>query len=231
VTGTERRRRHPRFTVEDIHGQLTLSSKVEVLNLSLGGVAIRADRRLNIGSQYTLKLEMGDRFIAVRGLVVWAVLSGIRKVKGEDVPEYSAGLKFVDVLTDKVQGLIDFIDENRIVEEHRLAGLRFQVDAPGKAVLDADQGYRVRLISLSGMLIEAERPLDVDRVYAMRFDAPGGACVAFAGRVASCLADQPDGPSGLRRFRMGVEFADMAPPDRSRLEAFVTSLTGQRALP
>lgn len=226
MSGPDRRRRHPRFTVEDVQGQLTLASKVEVLNLSLGGVAIRADRRLNLGSQYTLKLEMGDRFIAVQGLVVWAVLSGMRKVRGEDVPEYSAGLKFVDVLTDKVQGLIEFIDENRIVEEHRLAGLRFQVEAPGKAVLDAVESYRVRLISLSGMLIEADRALDVDRVYAMRFQAPGGEQVAFAGRVASCTEDGQGGP---RRFRMGVAFVDMAGPDRARLESFVTSLTNRAA--
>ena len=222
MTAADQRRRHPRFTVEDVQGQLTVASKVEVLNLSLGGVAIRADRRLNIGVDYTLKLEMGDRFIAVRGVVVWAVLSGIRKARGEDVPEYSAGLKFVDVLTDKVQGLVDFIDENRIVEEHRLAGLRFQVEAPGKAVLDALESYRVRLISLSGMLIESDRALEVDRVYAMRFLAPGGP-VSFAGRVASCLEDGAG--TGLRRYRMGVAFVDMAEPERRKLQSFVTSLT------
>jgi PilZ domain len=226
VSGSERRRRHPRFTVEDLQGQLTLASKVDVLNLSLGGVAIKADRRLNIGSQYTLKLEMGDRFIAVQGQVVWAVLSGMRKVRGDDVPEYSAGLKFVDVLTDKVQGLIDFIDENRIVEEHRLAGLRFQVEVTGRAVLDAVESYRVRLISLSGMLIEADRALEVDRVYAMRFQAPGGGDVAFAGRVASCLEDAVGGP---RRFRMGIAFVDMSDSDRRRLQSFVKSLTSRTA--
>jgi hypothetical protein len=222
VTDADRRRRHPRFVVEDVHGHLTIASKVEVLNLSLGGVAIRADRRLNIGAQYTLKLEMGDHFVAVQGLVVWAVLSGMRKVHGEDVPEYSAGLKFVDVLTDKVLGLIDFIDENRIVEEHRLAGLRFQVEAQGKAVIDAVENYRVRLISLSGMLIESDRALELDRVYAMRFQARNGEPVAFAGRVASCLADGTGGP---RRYRMGVAFVDMGETDRARLESFVTSLT------
>ena len=224
----ERRRRHARFTVEDVRGQLVLASKVEVLNLSLGGVAIRADRRLNIGSEYTLKLEMGDRFLAMQGVVVWSVLSGMRKSRGEDVPEYSAGLRFAGVIDEKVQGLIEFIDENRIVEEHRLAGLRFQVEAPGKAVLDALESYRVRLISLSGMLIEADRSLDVERVYAMHFQTPQGEPVAFAGRVASCLEEDGGGP---RRFRVGVAFVDMAGPDRARLEAFVTSLTQGKPAP
>lgn len=222
MSGAERRRRHARFTVEDVRGHLVLASKVEVLNLSLGGVAIRADRRLNIGSEYTLKLEMGDRFLAMRGVVVWSVLSGMGKSHGGDVPQYSAGLKFAGVIDEKVQGLIEFIDENRIVEEHRLAGLRFEIEAPGKAVLDALESYRVRLISLSGMLIEADRSLEVDRVYAMFFKPPQGEPVAFAGRVASCLEEDGAGP---RRFRVGVAFVDMAGPDRERLDAFVTSLT------
>jgi hypothetical protein len=209
--------------VEDVRGHLVLAARVEVLNLSLGGVAIRADRRLNIGSEYTLKLEMGDRFIAMQGVVVWSVLSGMRKVRGEDRPEYSAGLKFTGVIDERVQGLIDFIDENRIVEEHRLAGLRFQVEAPGKALLDSLESYRVRLISRSGMLIESDRRLDVERVYAMYFQPPAGGRVAFAGRVASCLEDGEG--RGPRRYRIGVAFVDMAGSDRERLEAFVTSLS------
>jgi hypothetical protein len=218
----DKARRHPRFTVEDVRGHLVLASKVEILNLSLGGVALRADRRLNIGATYTLKLEMGDRFIAMQGVVVWSVLSGMAKTKGEDVPQYSAGLKFAGVLTDKLQGLIDFIDDNRIVEEHRLAGLRFDVEAPGQAVLDGLESYRVRLISLSGMLIEADRALDVERVYAMHFQPPSGERVAFAGRIASCAEEGAGGP---RRYRIGVAFVDMAGADRLRLETFVTSLT------
>jgi Tfp pilus assembly protein PilZ len=221
VSGKEKRRRHPRFTVEDVRGHLVLSSNVEVLNLSMGGVAIRADRRLNIGSEYTLKLEMDDRFIAVAGVVVWSVLTAVRKARGEDVPQYSAGLKFAGVLTDKLQGLIEFIDENKLVEEHRLAGLRFQVEAPGKAVLDTLESYRVRLISLSGMLIEADRAMDVERVYAMFFPHRGER-VSFSGRVASCTEANGDGP---RRYRIGIAFLEMAGADRRRLESFVTSLT------
>jgi hypothetical protein len=222
VSGLDKPRRHRRFTVEDVRGHLVLASKVEILNLSLGGVALRADRRLNIGSTYTLKLEMGDRFTAMQGIVVWSVLSGMAKVKGEDVPQYCAGLKFVDMLTDRLQGLIEFIDDNRIVEEHRLAGLRFEVEAPGRAVLDSLENYRVRLISLSGMLIEADRPLDVERVYAMHFEPPAGERVAFAGRIASCAEADATAP---RRYRIGVAFVDMAGADRRRLEAFVISLT------
>jgi hypothetical protein len=227
VSGAEKRR-HPRFTLEDVRGEVVVASKVEILNLSLGGVAIRADRRLNIGSDYTLKLEMGDRFVAMPGVVVWSVLSGLGRGRGDEAPEYSAGLRFTAAVTDKIQGVIEFIDENRIVEEHRLAGLRFQVDAPGKAVLDSAESCRVRLISLSGMLIEASRGLDLDRVYAMSFATPGGERIAVAGRVASCREERDGGPP---LFRIGVAFVDLAPPAPQRLEAFVSSLTQKSPAP
>lgn len=201
-----------------------MASRVEVLNLSLSGVAIRADRRLNIGSEYRLKLEAGDHFLSVKGVVVWSVLSGIRRLESDEVPLYSAGMKFVDVLTDKLQDLIDFIDDHKISEEHRLGGIRFQINAPGRAVLDTVESYRVRLISLSGMLIEADRTFEVERVHPMQFQPPGGDPVSFAGRIASCLEAPDDGP---RRFRIGVAFADMADSDRRRLEAFVASLDGR----
>jgi hypothetical protein len=222
------KRRHPRYTVQDVRGHLVLASRVEILNLSLGGAALRADRRLDIGAEYTLKLEMGDRFISMPGVVVWSVLSGLRPAKDEGAPQYSAGIQFKAAINEKMRDLVEFIDENRIVEEHRLAGLRFQVEAPGKAVLDSLESYRVRLISLSGMLIEAERRLEAERVYAMYFHTPHGDRVAFAGRVASCLEDAAGGP---RRFRIGVAFVDMAGHDRQRLETFVSSLTGRAAAP
>jgi hypothetical protein len=227
VSGSEQRR-HPRFTVEEVRGQLVRASKVEILNLSLGGAAIRADRRLNIGAEYTLKLEMGDRFLSLTGVVVWSVLSGLRGAKGEETPQYSAGLKFAAALTDKMQDLAEFIDENRIVEEHRLVGLRFQVDAPGKALLDSLESYHVRRISLSGMLIEAERSLEAERVYAMYFHTPHGERVAFAGRVASCREETT---GGTRRFSIGVAFLDMAGRDRERLAAYVSSLAPRAPAP
>jgi hypothetical protein len=225
VSGPDQRR-HPRFTVEDVEGQVVVASKVEILNLSLGGVAIRADRRLNIGAAYTLKLEMGDRFVAMPGVVVWSTLSGLRRGKGDGGTEYSAGLRFTAAMTDKIAGLMEFIDEHRLVEEHRLAGLRFQVEAPGKAVLDALEGCHIRQISRSGMLIEADRGLDLDRVYAMSFQTPRAEQVAVAGRVASC--QEKGGP---HRYRIGVAFVDMAAPDRERLDAFVNSLVSRPAVP
>jgi len=46
-------RRYKRFRLDfvEISGQLTFASEVSVLDLSMGGVSLRADRRLNIGGK------------------------------------------------------------------------------------------------------------------------------------------------------------------------------------
>jgi c-di-GMP-binding flagellar brake protein YcgR len=212
------KRRHPRFTVEGVHGTVVFASEVELLNLSLGGVAIRADKRLNIGAEYTLKLEVGDSPVAVRGVVVWSVLSGTRASGAEAPSQYSAGLKFMGVLTDTLQVLMDFIDRNKVSEEHRLTGVRFQIGS-GRALLDDTESYRVRLISLSGMLIETEHPMDVETRFPMELLPPGQESIHFTGRVASCQAAQGGGT-----HKIGIEFLQMSPDDRARLQRFVQSL-------
>jgi len=198
-------------------------SEVEVVNLSLGGVAIRTDRRLNIGGEYVLRLEVGDQFVEVKASVVWSVLSEIRK-KGEAdaAPEYSAGLRFQDVFTENLRGLMNFIDEHKIFEEHRLGGMRFQIDAPGKALLDSPEGYKVRLISLSGMLIETERALEVDAVYPMEIAPAEKPAIRFSGRVASCLEVLDATP---KHFDIGVAFVSMSPEDEARLGDFIASVS------
>lgn len=220
------KRRHPRFVVEGVHGRMVFASQVEILNLSLGGVAIRADRRLNIGGEYTLKLELGGEGIEIKGQVVWSVVSGVRKAaESETVPEYSAGLRFKDVFTERLLKLMAFIDRNKVFEEHRVGGLRFRIDAPGKALLDSPEEYRVRLISRSGMLIETQRALEPGKVYPMEIAPPGAETIRFDGRVASAVEIETDAPP---HFEFGIEFLALAPADDARLQDFIESLARDR---
>ena len=53
------KRRHKRYNLDlvEVNGKMSLTDKVEVLDISLGGVALKADRRLNIGKEYMIKLQ------------------------------------------------------------------------------------------------------------------------------------------------------------------------------
>jgi hypothetical protein len=214
---------HARFTVEGVHGKMTLASHVDILNMSISGVAIKVDRALRVGGEYSLNLQLQNRQITVHALVVWCVLGEIRKgTGGEAMPVYSAGMKFTDVLSPKLMELISFIDRHKIVEEHRLGGLRVHIDAPGKALLDVPHSYRVKVISLSGMLIEMEEGLDLDRVCPMEFAfSEGGVPIRFSGRVVYCVeaVDQD-----TRRHEIGVAFEEMDLEEKKRLADFIDSI-------
>jgi hypothetical protein len=216
------KRRQPRFVVEGLHGKMTFAAEVEILNMSLSGCAMKLDHRLNIGAEYTLKLEVQDKAMPVKGLVVWAVLDERKKgPRGEDVLVYSAGMKFSDVLTQRLIELLAFIDEHKLIEEKRLGGLRFYIDAPGKALLDVPQPYRVKVISLRGMLMEAGYELAIESHCPMEMSLPEGPPIRFVGRVADCnrVAE-----SGEVTHQIGIEFIEMASPDLKRLDAFVKRL-------
>lgn len=212
------KRRAQRFVAENLQGTMVLASQVEVLNLSLGGVAIRADRRLNLGTEYSLKLEQQGRSVSVRGLVVWSTLSGFaRNARGETVPSYTAGLKFGDLPTERLAELIGFIDRKRVAEEQRLAGIRLEIRA-AEAEVDRREPYRVRLISRYGMLIEARHPLPAETQCAMALQPPGRATVELVARVVSCQA------VGQDRYALGIEFREMEDGARWRLERYIESL-------
>jgi hypothetical protein len=217
-------RLHARFTVEGVHGKMTLASHVDILNMSISGVAIKVDRALRVGGEYALNLQLQNRVITVHALVVWCVLGELRKATGgEALPVYSAGMKFTDVLSPKLMELISFIDRHKIVEEHRLGGLRVHIDAPGKALLDVPQAYRVKVISLSGMLIEMEEGLELDRVCPMEFSLKEGADpIRFEGRIVYCVeaVDQD-----TRRHEIGVAFEDMDLEEKKRLADFIDAIS------
>jgi hypothetical protein len=221
------RRRHFRFSVHDVRGKLVSASTVTIMNLSLGGVALKADKRLNIGSPYNLRLEVARKSVVVQGVVVWCILSGIRPEGGQEgVPEYSAGLRFTDVLSEKMEELLAFIDEYKVVPEQRLVGVRFAIEARGKALIDYPENYRVKLISLSGMLIESETSFDAETVHPMELMLPHLPPLHFTGRIASLVEVREPPPT---HFEMGVEFLDMSDEARSRLEGYVAGLARAHA--
>jgi hypothetical protein len=226
VSDERNKRRQPRFVVEGLHGSLTFASEVEILNMSLSGVALRLERRLRIGAEYTLKLEIADKIVPVKGVIVWEALDERRKGQGgEDVLIYCAGMKFTDVITQRLMDLLSFIDQNKLQEEKRLGGLRFSIDAPGKALLDLPHPYHVKVISLRGMLAETDRAMQPEQRCPMEIALPDAEePMRFLGRVAYV---QETAWGDDTAFQVGVEFLDMSSEDRLRLDAFIRGLASR----
>jgi len=103
------KRRHKRFMLDfiELNGRLSQDDNVEILNMSFGGVALKAYRRLSIGKEYLFTLGDKDNSIDVRGTVVRCKLSGVeRRYDGERASIYTAGMRFHDGSADRVADFI-----------------------------------------------------------------------------------------------------------------------------
>ncbi len=112
--GDKRGNKRFRLEVLDVKGKMMFASKIEINDVSIGGVSLKAERRLNIGRGYVLQLEDKKKVISVKGVVAWSLLSGSTGGRdGERIPIYTAGMEFKDVSTEKIVDLLDFIERHK----------------------------------------------------------------------------------------------------------------------
>ena len=226
-------RKFRRFSTEvmKINGKMMFASTVEIIDISLGGIALHIDRALKMGSEYTLRIETKDHSISVKGAVVWSTLSGSRKTaEGDVVPLYSVGIKFSDLASERVNSLMQFIDsykeEYDSVKLHGLSGLRvnmrFHIAPDGKCLLTCPEDFTVKKISLGGMQIETGNALDLDQQWPMEILLPGDGKIEFTGRVASLL---PLDDNETELFAVGIEFLNMSDEDAGILAEFINTLS------
>jgi len=209
---TQDKRRHKRYSLDliEVHGKMSLTDKVEVLDISLGGVALRADRRLNIGKEYLIKLQKNGKLLEVKGIVVRSELSGMEaRGHGEMASIYSAGLVFKDGYAVKIADFLTPIAQQRKKES--------------PAVVDRRQNikFKVRSISLGGMLIQTHQPVEINSTIPMDLSLNTDKAVQFTGRTVSCtsmeIAEQT-------YFDIGVEFTDLTDMNKELLNSFIDYL-------
>jgi hypothetical protein len=115
------KRQHVRFKVNgsDIIARMMLARKVEINDISVNGVSLKADRRIEIGRVYQLKLECRNEVLPVNGVVIWSRLNEMSKTPaGEMVPIYKAGLRFRFAADSGImRELIDFIRDKLLDNE------------------------------------------------------------------------------------------------------------------
>jgi hypothetical protein len=117
-------RQHKRYKMDEteIHVKLAPAHEVQINDISLGGISLKADRRINIGREYLLKLAYKKSEITARGIVVWSLLSDSRAdPKGNVIPIYSYGFKFTNETKEQISSFIALIEENRKEADKRRA--------------------------------------------------------------------------------------------------------------
>jgi len=226
------RRPHKRYTVDllDITSALIEANGIKIINISEKGIALRANRRLNIGETYILKIRTKDTILNLKGVVVWSKMSQIRKAPHNNtIPVYTAGVEFIDLSNDKREGIICFIEaykqaaneDGQPSADMRLS-IRFQVDEPEEAfILDQAENHKVTQLSFSGARIQSKYPMKVNSNIPMMLSLSEDNFIIFQGRIASCLLIRDACP---RAYDIGLEFTELSEQEREILVEFIRLL-------
>lgn len=219
------KRSHKRYKLDvmELNSKIIFADKVEVLDISLCGIAIKADRRLNMDCEYLLRLDNKGEHISVKGVVVRSLLVGTEeRGSGGRVPIYIAGLKFRDDMADLVANFLHHFSSARATEAaftgNRRLSVRFHITTPMKAVLKFPAQYRVKVISLGGMLIVTDHALELESSLQMELSYNDENTISFQGRVAS---RQNTGVEGHPCCEIGIEFLDLREKDKAVLTEFI----------
>lgn len=206
-----------------MNGQISLSDKVEILDISLGGIALKVDRRLNIGREYLLKLREDEQTLEVKCIVARTELSGIeQRANGESVSIYTTGMIFKEGSTDRIAEFLKPIQQHKQMNEtngpDRRVDVRFLIGGPMDTMLSYPAEFTLKTISLCGMLIRTEQALALECRVPMILSLNADNPVRFIGRIAACQRN--DDPGG-RHYDIGVEFTNLTDRDITLLKTFI----------
>ena len=110
----QERRKHKRLKVENmkVNSEMLLATDVKIINISLGGILVKADRIMNIGNKYALKIEYEDKVLFVKADVVWSLLvDNVEDANGNIIPIHIAGMQITDVLKGEIKKIIGLLEE------------------------------------------------------------------------------------------------------------------------
>jgi Tfp pilus assembly protein PilZ len=226
-------RRHKRYKVDvlKISGKMVLAKNIRVLNISIGGVAIRTDRKLSVGSQYRLTIEGKSMTFTANGKVVWSFLTEtVKDDLGNFIPIYIAGMQFVNLTDEKIREVSAFIEAHCEEEDEKVDGynrtgtrlyVRFSNVEETQATVFFHEKYSIKKLSLGGMLIESEYVLEVGKSIQMEIFLLGDEHINLTGRVASCVVIAGE---EQKIYDIGIEFVRISDDNIRKLKAIIQLL-------
>lgn len=216
------RRHFKRYKVDDIEGRLRSARDLVVRDISLTGLAVETDLPLRIGETYTLAMGGRADAIEVAAEVKWCNLVEIRPVGGKTSNVYHAGLDFSEALDDQAHELLSFIQGHIVVDlDQHLSGHLRRHDAAIE--VGGPQGFLVRSVSFSGMLIETEVPRLPPKDSILEIELTDERlpleCAARVADVETWEKKHGECQQGLR-----LEFQDLSIDDSLALDYFIRNV-------
>jgi c-di-GMP-binding flagellar brake protein YcgR len=162
---------------------------------------------------------------------MWSLLSeSIADSIGNVIPIFKTGIKFMELSTEQENEIIKFIEAHKKEPEEKIdiysvSGNRlfvsFRLKEADKATLQEQDDYKVKNISLSGLLIESKHALKLEDKINMQMALPYNKIISFLGRVVTCtMTKWVESES----YDIGMEFIDIAEKDDKTLRNFISLL-------
>lgn len=109
------RRQYRRFKANGgrLVGRLNRTSFADVIDIGVGGAALRIDRRLKIGKEYMVRFEDRRNSIDVPSVVVRSqLIDSVKTFHGERALVYASAVRFIEGMEDRIA---DFICDSILV--------------------------------------------------------------------------------------------------------------------
>lgn len=112
----EDRRKHQRHPVSitDITGKMLFAKNIEITDISVGGISLISDRKLDVGTGYILRIEWEGKGLTVKVIVKWSTL--IQKMDhsgGAVTPIYKVGMEFINTPEEDIRRIITFLHRQK----------------------------------------------------------------------------------------------------------------------
>jgi len=208
------RRHHRRYGVRRVEGSLHAAVALELVDISLTGMAVQSTSPLKIGGTVPITVRHGDARIPLRPRVRWSKLISIeRRGIGDPVSVYRAGLEFGASLGDDARPLLGYIASHIVVDVGRRVRGRFRStpDAGGAT-------FEVERLSMHGILIRTSTPLDAGAIGEADLDG-SHPLRGLTGRVTHVDAAEPNAAT----HRIGLELITIPPLALQPLRELIAS--------
>jgi PilZ domain-containing protein len=226
------KRRHQRFTPDVLcmYGKAAYTKIVKIIDISASGILIKTCERLDASNLCILKIKGKGIALNIKSIVAWCLFDGSIEIGGNSVRIYRAGLMFMDVSEEKKREILRFIDSHKQEVDKEIdifdasgtrLNTRFQIKTPEKAALVCRKDYKIKNLSLGGMLIEIGDALDIGEKLSLEISRSREKFIKVLGRVISCI---PIKESDYAHYDTGIEFFEMSEQDGETLKEVICLL-------
>ena len=225
-------RKHKRFKLDlvDLSSKISLVGKVEIIDISLGGIALKADRKLNIGKECLIMLAHEGKATNLKGIVVRSELSGIEeRTDGSHVTIYSMGILFNDESAEKVKDFLDSVKNQKktpIPEQVDWFSryFQFRITTPSEKVLNLPTQFGIKEINQGGVIIQANHHMKIDNMVLLELSLNSGESVSFMGKVVTCHKHDKVHSD----YDIGIKFLELTDRDTMLLHRFIECIAGSQ---